>query len=129
MSTADVLTSLVSDGRTELREGYADVGDVRLHYVEVASKKTKLVTQAKVWEIKDYVWSPDSKWIAYARSEEEMMPKVWLYSLEQDKHFAVTDGWHDSQHPEFSSDGKYLFFVSERDFNPLFNSAEFRFNY
>jgi pimeloyl-ACP methyl ester carboxylesterase len=28
------LTTLVSDGRTELRDGYADVGDVRLHYVE-----------------------------------------------------------------------------------------------
>jgi epoxide hydrolase 4 len=34
MSSADVLTSLVSDGGTELREGYADVGDVQLHYVE-----------------------------------------------------------------------------------------------
>ena len=34
MSSADALTSLVSDGRTELREGYAEVGDVRLHYVE-----------------------------------------------------------------------------------------------
>ena len=34
MSTADVLTDLVSDGRTEVREGYAEVGEVRLHYVE-----------------------------------------------------------------------------------------------
>ena len=35
MSSTESLTSLVSDGRTELREGYADVGDdVRLHYVE-----------------------------------------------------------------------------------------------
>jgi epoxide hydrolase 4 len=34
MSTADVSTSLVSDGGTEFREGYADVEDVRLHYVE-----------------------------------------------------------------------------------------------
>src|SRR3954454_17862827 len=35
MSTAEALTSLVSDGRTELREGYAEVGDdVSLHYVE-----------------------------------------------------------------------------------------------
>ena len=34
MSTADALTTLASDGRTELREGYAEVGDVRLHYVE-----------------------------------------------------------------------------------------------
>jgi len=34
MSSADALSRLVSDGRTELREGYAEVGDVRLHYVE-----------------------------------------------------------------------------------------------
>ena len=34
MSSTDALTRLVSDGRTELREGYAEVGDVRLHYVE-----------------------------------------------------------------------------------------------
>src|SRR4051794_841959 len=34
MSSADALTRLVSDGRTELREGYADVADVTLHYVE-----------------------------------------------------------------------------------------------
>src|SRR5213595_1224512 len=34
MSTGDVLTSVVSDGGAELREGYAEVGDVRLHYVE-----------------------------------------------------------------------------------------------
>ena len=34
MSSADALTSLEQDGGTELREGYAEVGDVRLHYVE-----------------------------------------------------------------------------------------------
>src|SRR3954454_25111280 len=33
MSTTDALTRLVSDGGTELREGYAEVGDVTLHYV------------------------------------------------------------------------------------------------
>ena len=33
-ASAEPFTSLASDGRTELREGYADVGDVRLHYVE-----------------------------------------------------------------------------------------------
>jgi pimeloyl-ACP methyl ester carboxylesterase len=30
----DAFTSLMPDGRLELREGYAEVGDVRLHYVE-----------------------------------------------------------------------------------------------
>src|SRR5713101_6756385 len=30
----DALTSLMPDSRTELREGYAELGEVRLHYVE-----------------------------------------------------------------------------------------------
>src|SRR5690242_2988621 len=35
MSSADAPTTLVLDDGTELREGYAEVGDdVRLHYVE-----------------------------------------------------------------------------------------------
>jgi pimeloyl-ACP methyl ester carboxylesterase len=34
MSSADALTRLVLDDGTELREGYAEVGDVTLHYVE-----------------------------------------------------------------------------------------------
>src|SRR4051794_41369079 len=34
MSSTEALTSLVSDGRTEFREDFAEVGDVRLHYVE-----------------------------------------------------------------------------------------------
>src|SRR5437762_12114517 len=37
MSTGDVLTSVVSDGGAELREGYAEVGDVKLHYVEAGA--------------------------------------------------------------------------------------------
>src|SRR3954452_489286 len=35
MSSVEVLTALAADGGTELREGYAEVGeDVKLHYVE-----------------------------------------------------------------------------------------------
>src|SRR6266436_2519131 len=33
-SSADTLTSVVSDNGIEIRDGYAEVGDVRLHYVE-----------------------------------------------------------------------------------------------
>jgi tricorn protease len=102
---------------------------MRLQVVDVATKQTKLVAQAKVWEIKDYVWSPDGKWIAYARAEEKTMGKVWLYSLDDDKHFAVTDGRYDSAHPEFSSDGKYLFFDSERDFSPIYSATEWNHAY
>jgi len=34
MSSADALSRLVSDGGTDVREGYAEVGELRLPYVE-----------------------------------------------------------------------------------------------
>src|SRR5262245_10754350 len=58
---------------------------LRLQYVDVATKKVTLVNQARAWEIRDFNWSPDSKWIAYARLETEGLPKVWLHSVEQEK--------------------------------------------
>jgi tricorn protease len=101
----------------------------RLQFVDVGSKQVKLVFQSPVSEIRDYVWSPDGKWIAYARPEAEGPARVYLYSVEQDKTVPVTDGWYQSSQPCFSGDGKFLFFVSNRDFNPTFSRTEWNHAY
>lgn len=102
---------------------------LRLQYVEVESKVVKMVAQAKVWEIRDAVWSPDSRWVAYSTEEREGMNRVHLFSLEQGKSQSVTDGWYASTHPAFSGDGKYLFFVSKRDFHPIYSETEWNHAY
>jgi tricorn protease len=102
---------------------------LRLQYVEVESKAVKKVAQAKAWEIHDAVWSPDSRWVAYSQNEREGMDRVYLFSLEQGKTFDVTDGWYDSSQPAFSGDGKYLFFVSRRDFTPIYSETEWNHAY
>ncbi|MBU1423189.1 MAG: PDZ domain-containing protein, partial [Bacteroidetes bacterium] len=91
------------------------------------------VAQAEVWEFSDYAWSPDNKWISYAKSEAEGMTKIYLYSLESGNppnwRIEVTDGWYSSSKPVFSSDGKFLFFVSDRDFNPIYSRTEWNHAY
>ena len=101
----------------------------RLQYVDVESEKTTLVTQANAWEIRNYCWSPDSKWIAYEKPEVKVMEKVYLYSLDDNKSVPVTGDWYDSGDPSFSSDGKYLFIVSNRSFNPTFSQTEWNHAY
>ena len=101
----------------------------RLRYVDINSKKIRDIDHAKRWEIRQYAWSPDSKWIAYAKPEVKGMTKVYLYSLESGKKYPVTEGWYDSYAPAFSSDGKYLFFVSDRDFNPIYSQIEWNYAY
>jgi tricorn protease len=101
----------------------------RLQYVDVASKTVKQVAQGPVWEIRDAVWSPDSRWVAWSQGERDGLEKVWLHSIEQGKNIAVTDGWYASGPPAFSGDGKYLFFVSNRDFEPIYSNTEWNHAY
>ncbi len=44
---------------------------LRLQYVDVETKEVKLVDQSKIWEINDFNWSPDSRWIAYVTTITE----------------------------------------------------------
>jgi tricorn protease len=101
----------------------------RLRYVDLDTKATLTVAESPVGELNDFAWSPDSRWIAYAKPEDEGQGRMFLYSLESAKSTPVTDGWFAVGNPEFSSDGKLLFFVSARSFNPTYGQTEFQHIY
>lgn len=97
----------------------------RLRYIDVTTKAVTEVDQDKWGEIQSYNWSPDSQWIAWARPEENDLPRVYLYSIANKKQTPVTDEWYGSTNVVFSDDGKYLLFASARDFKPTFGAEEF----
>ncbi len=96
----------------------------RLQYVDVGSREVRPVAQATAWEIGQYAWSPDSRWIAFAQPEETGVTTVQLYSVDKRETAPVTDGWFDSYAPSFSSDGKYLQLISDRTFAPVYSRTE-----
>ncbi len=102
---------------------------LRLSFVDVATKAVTVAATAQAGEINLFAWSPDSRWIAYGRPETEGMTRVHLYSLDTGRTVPVTDGWYNSNDPSFSRDGKYLFFVSDRDFNPVYSATEWNHAY
>ncbi len=101
----------------------------RLQFVDVDSKVVTLVAQSDAWEIRDFDWAPDSQWIAYTGPEPRRFSRIFLYALADRKTIPVTDGWFDVGNPAFSSDGKYLFFVSERSFQPTYGATEWNHTY
>jgi tricorn protease len=101
----------------------------RLHVVDVETKAVTTVVESPVGNVNQYAWSPDSKWIAFSKPEDEGMGRIFLYSLESKQATPVTDGWFAVGNPEFSSDGKLLFFVSARSFNPTYGQTEFQHVY
>jgi len=102
---------------------------LRLRYADVASGKITEVAKAEAWEISQYTWSPDGKFITYTKFEKQGMRKVYIYSLATKKSHAVTEGWYDSNSSNFSADGKWLLFASGRDFNPIYSSTEWNHAY
>lgn len=103
--------------------------DLTLKYVDVASGKVTLVKKSKRSELRDFSWSPDSKWIAFTETDVNEFDVIYLYNLESGKTVPVTANWYDSGDPEFSADGKYLFFVSRRDFRPTYSNTEWNHAY
>ncbi len=102
---------------------------LRLQYVDIDTKKITQVTKGGSWEIRDYSWSPYSRWITYTLPENRSVTKVWIYGLDSKENQVVTDEWYDCGNPAFSDDGKYLFFSSNRDFNPIYSNTEWNHAY
>ena len=90
--------------------------------------KTVLFTNPE-HEMRGIAVSPDSRWIAYSRSGANQMGVIYVRSLADGKEYPVTEKWYDSSSPIFSSDGRYLIFTSERDFNPTYGQLEWNHVY
>ena len=102
---------------------------LRLQYIDISTKIVTQVDYSKDGEFTQYCWSPDSKWLAYTFPTQSSMNKIYLYELSSKAKCEVTDGWYDSGSPSFSSDGKFLFFSSDRDFNPTYSWTEWNHAY
>jgi len=102
---------------------------LQLKLVEVETGKTTIVTHADRDEIRSYSFSPDSKWITYGKEGANGLGAVWVYNLETTKSQQITDDSFNDDSPVFSNDGKYIYFVSDRDFNLNFSSFEFNYLY
>ncbi|MDI6698028.1 MAG: PDZ domain-containing protein [Candidatus Saccharicenans sp.] len=101
----------------------------RLRYVDIEKKQVVEVARSKYWEIRDYTWSPDSGWVAFSDQAENGLSKIFIHNLASKETVEITDNWYSSYSPCFSADGKYLFFVSDRDFNPVYSRTEWNHAY
>ncbi|NML23214.1 protease [Pseudoflavitalea sp. G-6-1-2] len=101
-----------------------------LYYVNVTSGAKTLITHSESAEITEYSWAPDSRWIAYTQpGKSRGSDIVRVYNRETKKDIAVTDEWYDSNGASFSPDGKLLYFISQRDFNPTYSQTEWNHAY
>ncbi|MBN2400550.1 acetyl-CoA synthetase [candidate division KSB1 bacterium] len=100
-----------------------------LQIVDVKTKTLTVVDQADLAEITDYNWSPDSRWVVYTKNGSNNLNTLWVYSLDGSKARQLLNTRYNCFSGSFSLDGRYLYFLSQRDFNWSFSDFEFDYIY
>ncbi|MFH1698983.1 MAG: S41 family peptidase [Candidatus Zixiibacteriota bacterium] len=97
-----------------------------LYYIDIDSKKIMLIDHDKNG-IGGHNWSPDSRFIVYDKNLENNIRAIFVYAIDDGDSRQITPGYTEDYNPVFDPDGKYIYFLSQRSFNPLLGSYEFQY--
>ncbi|CAN5642965.1 S41 family peptidase [soil metagenome] len=64
----------------------------------------------------DPAWSPDSRWLAYARRLDSHLRAIWVHDATSGETHQLTDGLSDAIRPQWDASGKYLWFLASTDY-------------
>ncbi len=102
----------------------------RLWCVNVSGKSRELVDSSPAREgVEQAAWSPDSRWVCYAKSEDYSNRDIWLWSYETKKNSRISSSFYADFGPTFDLNGKYLYFGSRRNFYPSTDVFDWHFSY
>ena len=107
-----------------------------LRLLDVASGKLTEIDQVPIWMAHESLenlplrWSADSRWLTWARPVKETVnTAIFLYDTTAAKKHQVTPGYFADVAPVFDPDGKYLYFLSNRAFEPVYGDFDNSWTY
>jgi len=74
-------------------------------------------------------WSPDNRWLAYRKEMSTGSGAIALFDVKSGVTHQVTSGYYNDSVPSFDPDGKYLYFLTNRDFHPIYSDIDNSFIY
>ena len=75
--------------------------------------------------IQGAVWAPDGEWCAYSFPSTETTRSIKLCKIETGETWLVTQPEFSDFSPAWDPDGKYLYFLSYREFSPVYDALHF----
>jgi tricorn protease len=94
------------------------------------------IDRSRIWmshgglENLGFDWSSDSRWLTYSRPDENRNgAAVFLYDTKDGTLRQVTSGYFSDMQPVFDPDGKYLYYLSNRNFEPVYSDFDNSWTY
>lgn len=93
----------------------------------LASKSITKIAQDKTGQAGDYVWAPDSRYLAFSLPDPNGTNSLHIWSAADQQLHRLTDDRFDEREPVWDPDGNYLYYLSTREYQPLISGVEFNF--
>ena len=77
----------------------------------------------------DLAWSPDAQWLAYTFQASARHVAIKLFSVASGSATLATRPEFRDFSPAFDPDGKHLYFLSLRTFDPVYDSVQFEMSF
>jgi tricorn protease len=99
----------------------------RLYVIDVATRRRVAVARDPADLTQDYCWSPDGQFLSYSLNELNGFSGVHIWSAADGKSRRVTPQFFNAHSPAWAPNGEILYFLSDREYQPLLSTIEFDF--
>jgi tricorn protease len=96
-----------------------------LLHVDLKTGRSRVLDKSEWAQIGGFEWSPDGRWVAYSWALSQHTSQIKICEVKTGKTHAVTRPVLLDVSPTFDPEGKYLSFLSYREFDPVYDALHF----
>ncbi|MCC6868812.1 MAG: PDZ domain-containing protein [Burkholderiales bacterium] len=96
---------------------------------DVTTGEHAVIDRSDHGRTEDLAWSPDGKWLAYTYWTDARHVAIKLYGIDDKVRVLATDPEFRDYAPAFDPTGKFLYFLSLRTFDPVYDAVQFELSF
>lgn len=96
-----------------------------LLFVDLVEGTLQQIDRSDFARIQGVAWSPDGRWVAYGFPQTAYTCAIKLWERGSEATHTITNPILTDSDPAFDPEGKYLYFLGQRELNPVYDGLHF----
>lgn len=100
-----------------------------LLHIDLTTGQGRVVDRCKHERVQGMSWSSDGRWVAYSKHTSQNTQAIFIADTTDWSTRQITEGAFKDIEPCFDPKGRYLYFISYRDYSPTYGSMFFELSF